>query len=342
MRSRLHDAGHLPGKDTVQYEEDKHIRRLSAGYKYYLILFFILAATCIALSSRQNAVRDLSTDAINLEQNMTRISRGLMDQRDTLQFKIVVSEMFEKYAQIQRIKLNANRSQEKSIFEDVEISYPFSTYMFQKGDGIGGVKKGMIRPDIIFPPSKKCVVYGMGIAEDSSFEIEMTSFCEVHGFDCTVDPKASSVSSKPFMFHPQCIGREPVVANTVYMNNASRYQYISLAQAMANLRHAAVDVLKFDIEGGEWAVLEGDILGRATRPAQLIFELHTHCANPNFVPRALTRGRDKAAVNRLFAALHDAGYRVASKEVNNGDPCCAEFVLVINATLTAPRSPRAE
>ncbi len=199
----------------------------------------------------------------------------------------------------------------------------------------------MIRPEMIFPPSKDCVVYGMGIAEDSSFEIGMSSYCEVHAFDCTVDPKSPSVASKPFIFHPECIGETPVVANTLYMNDRSKYTFVPLAQVMANLTHKSVDVLKFDIEGSEWALLEGDILRQAVRPVQLIFELHTHCANPNFVPPALTAGRDKAAVNRLFAALHDAGYRVASKEVNNGDGCCAEFVLVLNATVAegAARAP---
>ncbi len=66
------------------------------------------------------------------------------------------------------------RAQIDSIFEDIDISYHFSDVLFQKGDGIGGVGKGMIRPELIFPPSKDCVVYGMGIPEDYSFEIDMS------------------------------------------------------------------------------------------------------------------------------------------------------------------------
>jgi hypothetical protein len=124
-----------------------------------------------------------------------------------------------------------------------------------------------------------------------------------------------------------CIGETPVVASTHYMNEGSTYRFVPLGRVMANLSHKFIDVLKFDIEGSEWSLLEGEILQQGVRPVQLIFELHTHCANPSFVPEALTAGRDKAAVNRLFAALHDAGYRVASKEVNSGDACCAEFLL---------------
>ena len=252
-----------------------------------------------------------------------RSARQLMDEA-----KSPLMEVMNNYARLQRQKLNSELPEKSSVFEDVEISYPLSSLII--GNGNGENIKAIIRPDLSFPSQKKCVVYGMGIASDSTFESQMVPFCEVHGFDCSVKPDAPSVASKKFIFHPLCIG-EKVKANTVYMKDHPGMKFSPLKDVMANLNHHAVDMLKMDIEGGEWAVLENDILRDGMRPVHLLFELHSHCAKPKFVPQELTRGRDKAAVNRLFAALFDAGYRVVSKEVNRGDLCCAEFVLILDA-----------
>ena len=245
----------------------------------------------------------------------------------------LLSAIFEEYAYLQVQKLIANGEHVKSVFEDVHRSYPLPSEIFEPGNG--QAIKGMVRPDLIFPKSRKCVVYGMGIADDSSFEAKMAQHCEVHAFDCSVEVESPAVSGKPFTFHQLCIGDKPVKSTTAYMNQAREYQYSSLAETMASLGHTELDVLKFDIEGAEWSLIEQHILSNGTRPAQLMFELHSFCANPRYLPPFLTEGRNKAAVNRLFSALFDIGYRVAHSEVNSGDPCCAEFVLVLNVTRVA-------
>lgn len=97
---------------------------------------------------------------------------------------------------------------------------------------------------------------------------------------------------------------------------------------MSELGHDAVDVLKFDIEGFEWKLFSTEILSGRLLPRQLAFELHTENASPYTVPPHLVEGKGFVEVNRLFLALHDLGYRVASREKNKYDGRCAEFVLV--------------
>merc|ERR1712003_512187 len=55
---------------------------------------------------------------------------------------------------------------------------------------------------------------------------------------------------------------------------------------------------------------------------------HTEGSKPIAVPPHLVEGKGYVEVNRLFLALHDAGYRVVSREMNEVDEKCAEFVLV--------------
>eukprot|EP00386_Alphamonas_edax_P015709 GDKI01047978.1.p1 GENE.GDKI01047978.1~~GDKI01047978.1.p1 ORF type:complete len:200 (+),score=41.29 GDKI01047978.1:79-600(+) len=161
--------------------------------------------------------------------------------------------------------------------------------------------------------------------------------CEVHAFDCTVSPDSPVVTNKAFTFHPVCIGVTPSnttdTMNTLgHFNpnlNSSQLVFRRLEEVMAALNHTHVDVFKFDIEGSEWQLLADEIIhGTRNKPEQLLFELHTHYANPHCVPPTLVNGKHKPQVNQLFIDLFDLGYRVVSKEINNGDPFCAEFSLI--------------
>lgn len=159
---------------------------------------------------------------------------------------------------------------------------------------------------------KKCIVYGIGISDNSDFEQNMARYCEVHAFDCTISTDAPSVLGKSFVFHQQCIGGET---------------FLSLNQTMANLGHQHIDILKFDIEGSEWQLLE-ELLHGTVRPRQILFELHTFCVSPYFREIALVRTKDKSSVNALFVKLYHAGYRLMSKDLNLGDRCCSEFSML--------------
>lgn len=197
------------------------------------------------------------------------------------------------------------------------------------GKGVGQDKKNLL----VLPRRGRCVVYGMGLADVVGFENEMAARgCEVHGFDCTI--ATAPVDLKGWTFHPWCIGRRPGGAwnPPTYAARAEAATaapvFKTLREVMDDLGHADITVLKFDIEGHEWGIFEHEIL-QWPRPlaAQLAFELHTEKANPAYVPAELTKSKGRPEVTHLFAQLTRLGYAVVSKEINLGDPACAEFVL---------------
>jgi FkbM family methyltransferase len=184
--------------------------------------------------------------------------------------------------------------------------------------------------------SKPCVVYGVGIAGKIAFEAEIARRkCEVHAFDCTSDAESMLVKAAEanIQFHPWCIGTPRSFENTTYTkgNTKQIFEFLTLDAIMRRLGHDHLDMLKMDVEGFEWDLLEQEVIQAkdTRRPAQLLFELHTQAAKPKYVPPALIRGKDRAAVQDLFARLAEVGYSVVSIEANENDPACSEFTLLL-------------
>lgn len=220
-----------------------------------------------------------------------------------------------------------------SVFEAVEVSLPLEPPVLkhQRELGSGQGDKNIVGLAQLTRGGRKCVVYGMGIADDSSFEQQMQERgCETHAFDCTIDPSAPAVSGKSFKFHNWCIGRRDNVSfkDNNYLKTDSSLQFKTMSETMKELGHSSVDLLKFDIEGFEWQLFDTELLQSDNPPEQLSFELHTQKANPAYVPQKGVHDKGFVQVNRLFRSLFDMGYRVTSKELNSGDPACAEFVAV--------------
>lgn len=224
-------------------------------------------------------------------------------------------------------------------FEAVDVELPLKPPLidhiprrFVRSDGVEKNLLGL-HPK---PGQKKCLVYGMGIAWDSRFEEFMAKNvgCEVHAFDCTISDQSAAVKDKDFTFHNWCIGSHDHVrmsSMTSYVKSKKQelnMKFKSLDQTMQELGHKDLDVLKFDIEGFEWQLFQTELLPGKVRPTQLAFELHTEGANTAAVPADVVRGKNNRAVNQMFLGMHKLGYRVVSKELNEGDPHCAEFVLV--------------
>ncbi len=150
-----------------------------------------------------------------------------------------------------------------------------------------------LNPDVIGPDS---VVYSFGIGEDISFDTEVISLhnCQVHGFDPT--PKSikwvkSQELPENFVMHEYGIARETGVA-TFYLPKNENFVSGSLighgnvnadvpiqvpvksfADIIVSLEHKVIDVLKMDIEGAEYDVLES-ILESQTSIGQLVIEFH--------------------------------------------------------------------
>lgn len=138
------------------------------------------------------------------------------------------------------------------------------------------------------------VIYSAGIGDDISFDLGLIARfgVTVHGFDPT--PKSIEwlrTQSLPanFVVHEYGIAPQdgqvtfyrpenPAHISLSVVERASPTAAVSLpvrelAGIMRELRHSSIDLLKIDIEGSEYAVLE-DLVARAIPIKQLLVEFH--------------------------------------------------------------------
>ena len=160
------------------------------------------------------------------------------------------------------------------------------------------------------------VVYSFGLGDNIAWELAMIARfgCQVHGFDPT--PRALAwlrCQSLPPQLHIHPVGlgafdgdqgfAEPTKTADVNFRPTSEHATSSLpvrrlATLCRQLGHDHLDVLKMDIEGGEYLVLP-DILSQGPLPRQLLIEFHH---GYHGVPFAATQ----AAAEALWAR----GYRI--------------------------------
>lgn len=173
-----------------------------------------------------------------------------------------------------------------------------------------------------------CVVYSLGSNGQFEFELEMVARtpCTVHTFDCTLDAATLVLPSSPRIhFHALCAGE----------GSAEDPRYQSLAALAAGLGHSRVDLLKMDIEGFEYRVVESlykDVLRGAPgaeqlMPLQISLEVHTQ-THFSVLPWARAPGLSAAELDALWVPLTDLGYVVVSREDNRLCEQCSEFTAV--------------
>jgi len=185
-----------------------------------------------------------------------------------------------------------------------------------------------ILPELIKPDS---VVYSVGIGEDVSFDLGLIERfgCTVHGFDPTprsLSWVASQNLPEQFVIHPYGLAEFDGVARFAPPENPAYVSHSVLAAhpgerielpvkrlgtVMRELRHDRLDVLKLDIEGAEYAVLD-DLLAGGLLPRQLLVEFHHGLGG-------VALSTTEAALDRLKAV----GYRVFDARITG-----REFSLV--------------
>lgn len=226
------------------------------------------------------------------------------------------------------------RNSPKSVFDRIPVSVtlPADMVVSMKAEDPTdlGVKL-FVNPKAYLKSGERGVLYGVGVANDISFEARMATMgCEAFAFDCTSPANMQTVAkSRNVTFRPWCVGKPGDLGSHYVSQSGQKAHFKSLTQIVKELKHDRIDILKTDIEGYEWNLFENEILSPSGQlPMQLMFEVHLEGTNPMAVPPAIVRGRGPAAFYDLMDKLLDRGYRVIYRAVNPGDSHACELTLM--------------
>lgn len=190
-----------------------------------------------------------------------------------------------------------------------------------KSEWLGNLYGGFyVAPQLV---SSSSVVYSFGIGEDISFDLSLSNItgCTVHCFDPTpkslnwLDKQPKSQLSR-IIVHPYGVAQKThqgtfylpknkdhisgsiVEQTAVDEDDCIEVPLKSIVDIMLELGHDHIDVLKMDIEGAEYEVIQGLVESNITI-GQILVEFHDRLFPENPFISA-----------RSVLLLRDAGYRI--------------------------------
>ncbi|CAL5226972.1 g9857 [Coccomyxa viridis] len=197
------------------------------------------------------------------------------------------------------------------------------------GKWICGVKTLLQKPG--------CIVYSVGSNGLTEFEqdiVHMTP-CEVHIFDPTLSlgTQQQLRQVKEFDFHDTGLIAEGVKGNVTAERRFPKLDMQPLSGIMANLGHTWIDVLKVDVEGWEWEVLDSWLTTWDVLPfTQLQVEFHYKRGSGD---QAANDDMDQPSAKEMLGILQrmqQRGLRAFNIEPNywwgNNAAECMEFAFV--------------
>jgi len=168
------------------------------------------------------------------------------------------------------------------------------------------------------------IVYSLGVGDDIDFDLAVIEKygVEVHAFDPTpssIDMLDARDLPQQFVFHPWAVSASDgslslyphlrkdgtksdimysMIAEKETIDDAIEVPAYSLSTISEKLGHDRIDLMKMDIEGAEYEVLDG-LLSSSIKPKQLLVEFHH---------RFPGIGLEKTA--DIIERLRDAGYKI--------------------------------
>ena len=168
------------------------------------------------------------------------------------------------------------------------------------------------------------IVYSLGVGDDIDFDLSVIEKygVEVHAFDPTpnsIDMLHGRKLPQRFAFHPWAVTASDgsltfyprlrkdgsksdimytMIAEDETQDDAIEVPAYSLSTISGKLGHDKIDLMKMDIEGAEYEVLDG-LLASPIKPTQLLVEFHHRFPGIGLEKTADTIDR-----------LRDAGYKI--------------------------------
>lgn len=166
---------------------------------------------------------------------------------------------------------------------------------------------------------KGCIVYSFGSNGDDQFERDILkkTKCEVFTFDPTLSKERENMLSSSVRKNFLKIGLYKK-NGTMQIGGFDR-EVRNLRSIMKLLNHDRIDILKIDIEGAEYEVIEELSLSKFPVIGQILVEVHAF----KYLQEVDKSGsvlqnpsKLRLSLDKLFQNLEEAGFRLFHKEIN--------------------------
>lgn len=167
------------------------------------------------------------------------------------------------------------------------------------------------------PKPHDCLVYSFGVSNDWSFDEAMAQYgCEVHSFDPSIGLEDHQHSPN-VTFHNAGLWGSNVAVNV----KGWTLKRLSTIRKQLGHEQRVIDILKIDVEGGEWPFLR-DVLYKNSSQLSTVRQILTELHAPRFKHETVVE-KDYTEMIAYMMDLKKLGFK-NFKNFHDGN-CCENF-----------------